>query len=60
LQGLSLNILPKYEARGRIFNGITAIQSGTFFKMSAEFWINLQMTKEQRMVEQTLSCGFVG
>jgi antitoxin HigA-1 len=32
----------------------TAIRLGTFFKTSAEFWMNLQMTYDRRNVEDAL------
>ncbi len=34
--------------------GNTAIRLGTFFKTSAEFWMNLQMTYDLRNAEKAL------
>ena len=34
--------------------GDTAIRLGTFFKTSAEFWMNLQMTYDLRNAEKAL------
>jgi len=34
--------------------GDTAIRLGTFFKTSAEFWMNLQMTYDLRNAERAL------
>ena len=38
----------------RGITGDTAIRLGTFFKTSAEFWMNLQMTYDLRNAEKTL------
>jgi addiction module HigA family antidote len=38
----------------RGITGDTAIRLGTFFKTSAEFWMNLQMTYELRNAEKAL------
>ena len=35
-------------------HGDTAIRLGTFFKTSAEFWMNLQMTYDLRNAEKAL------
>jgi addiction module HigA family antidote len=40
------------EERG--ITGDTAIRLGTFFKTSAEFWMNLQMTYDLRHAEKAL------
>jgi plasmid maintenance system antidote protein VapI len=37
--------------------GDTAIRLGTFFKTSAEFWVNLQMTYDLRNAEKALPAG---
>lgn len=39
----------------RGITGDTAIRLGTFFKTSAEFWMNLQMTYDLRNAEKALS-----
>jgi antitoxin HigA-1 len=39
----------------RGITGDTAIRLGTFFKMSPEFWMNLQMTYDLRNAEKALS-----
>ena len=39
----------------RGITGDTAIRLGTFFKTSAEFWMNLQMTYDRRNAEKALS-----
>ena len=39
----------------RGITGDTAIRLGTFFKTSAEFWMNLQMTYDLRIAEKGLS-----
>ena len=39
----------------RGITGDTAIRLGTFFKNSAEFWMNLQKTYELRLAEKALS-----
>jgi plasmid maintenance system antidote protein VapI len=41
------------EGRKR-YHGDTAIRLGTFFKTSAEFWTNLQMTYDLRNAEKAL------
>ena len=38
----------------RGISGDTAIRLGTFFKTSAEFWMNLQMTYDLRNAEKAL------
>ncbi len=38
----------------RGITGDTAIRLGTFFKTSAEFWMNLQMTYDLRKAEKAL------
>ena len=38
----------------RGITGDTAIRLGTFFKTSAEFWMNLQMTYDLRNAEKAL------
>mgnify|MGYP003575085001 FL=1 len=38
----------------RGITGDTAIRLGTFFKTSAEFWMNLQMTYDLRTAEKAL------
>jgi antitoxin HigA-1 len=38
----------------RGITGDTAIRLGTFFKTSAEFWMNLQMTYDLRNAEKSL------
>ena len=38
----------------RGITGDTAIPLGTFFKTSAEFWMNLQMTYDLRKAEKAL------
>ena len=38
----------------RGITGDTAIRLGTFFKTSAEFWMNLQMTYDVRIAEKAL------
>mgnify|MGYP003288713321 CR=1 FL=1 len=38
----------------RGITGVTAIRLGTFFKTSAEFWMNLQMTYDLRNAEKAL------
>jgi addiction module HigA family antidote len=38
----------------RGMTGDTAIRLGTFFKTSAEFWMNLQMTYDLRNAEKAL------
>lgn len=38
----------------RGFTGDAAIRLGTFFKTSAEFWMNLQMTYDLRNAEKAL------
>ena len=38
----------------RRITGDTAIRLGTFFKTSAEFWMNLQMTYDLRNAEKAL------
>jgi addiction module HigA family antidote len=38
----------------RGITGDTAIRLGTFFKTSAEFWMNLQMTYDLRRAEKAL------
>ncbi len=38
----------------RGITGNTAIRLGTFFKTSAEFWTNLQMTYDLRNAEKAL------
>jgi antitoxin HigA-1 len=38
----------------RGITGDTAIRLGTFFKTSAEFWMNLQMTYDLRNAEKVL------
>jgi addiction module HigA family antidote len=38
----------------RGITGDTAIRLGTFFKTSAEFWMNLQMTYDLRIAEKGL------
>jgi addiction module HigA family antidote len=38
----------------RGITGDTAIRFGTFFKTSAEFWMNLQMTYDLRNAEKAL------
>ena len=50
--GLTANLLVK--AIGVPPNRITAIRLGTFFKTSAEFWMNLQMTYDLRDAEKAL------
>ena len=49
---LTANALAK--AIGVPPNRITAIRLGTFFKTSAEFWMNLQMTYDLRNAEKAL------
>ncbi|MGZ8501135.1 MAG: HigA family addiction module antitoxin [Candidatus Binatia bacterium] len=41
----------------RGITGDTAIRLGTFFKTSAEFWMNLQMTYDLRNAEKALPAG---
>jgi addiction module HigA family antidote len=38
----------------RGITGDTAMRLGTFFKTSAEFWMNLQMTYDQRNADKSL------
>ena len=38
----------------RSITGDTTIRLGTFFKTSAEFWMNLQMTYDLRNAEEAL------
>ncbi|HXV49407.1 MAG TPA: HigA family addiction module antitoxin [Candidatus Binatia bacterium] len=46
-----ITAIPKAE---RGVTGDTAIRLGTFFKTSAEFWMNLQMTHDLRNAENAL------
>ena len=39
----------------RGITGDTALRLGTFFRTSAEFWMNLQMTYDLRKAEKALS-----
>jgi addiction module HigA family antidote len=39
----------------RGITGDTALRLGTFFRTSAEFWMNLQMTYELRKAEKAMS-----
>ena len=41
----------------RGITGATALRLGTFFKTSAEFWMNLQMTYDLRKAEKALSAN---
>jgi addiction module HigA family antidote len=41
----------------RGITGDTAIRPGTFFKTSAEFWMNLQMAYDLRNAEKALPAG---
>jgi addiction module HigA family antidote len=41
----------------RGISGDSALRLGTFFKTSAEFWMNLQMTYELRSAEKALSAN---
>ncbi len=41
----------------RGITGDTALRLGTFFKTSAEFWMNLQMTYDLRKAEKSLSAS---
>ena len=48
------NRIPAILKDGRGITGDTAIRPGTFFKTSAEFWVNLQMTYDLRNAEKAL------
>ena len=50
--GMNANALAK--ALGLPPNRITAIRLKTFFKTTAEFWMNLQMTYDLRNTEKAL------
>jgi len=54
-QGLALFTGPIHgPIHERGITGDTAIRLGTFFKTSAEFWMNLQMTYDLRNAEKAL------
>ena len=43
----------------RGITGDTAIRLGTFFKTSAEFWMNLQLTYDLRNAEKAMSAKVI-
>ena len=43
----------------RGITGDTALRLGTFFKTSAEFWMNLQMAHDLRRAEKALSASVI-
>ena len=52
--GVPLNRIMAILKGQRGIMGDTAIRLGTFFKTSAEFWMNLQMTYDLRNAEKAL------
>jgi antitoxin HigA-1 len=52
--GVPLNRITAILRDERGITGDTAIRLGTFFKTSAEFWMNLQMTYDLRNAEKAL------
>jgi antitoxin HigA-1 len=52
--GVPANRITAILNRERGITGDTAIRLGTFFKTSAEFWMNLQMAYDLRNAEKAL------
>ena len=52
--GVPVNRVTAILKGERGITGDTAIRLGTFFKTSAEFWMNLQMTYDLRNAEKAL------
>ena len=52
--GVPPNRITAYLKDEKRITGDTAIRLGTFFKTSAEFWMNLQMTYDVRNAEKAL------
>ena len=52
--GVPPNRITRILKGERGITGDTAIRLGTFFKTSAEFWMNLQMTYDLRNAEKAL------
>jgi addiction module HigA family antidote len=52
--GVPANRITAILKNERGITGDTAIRLGTFFKISAEFWMNLQVTYDLRNAEKAL------
>ncbi|MBI4385077.1 MAG: HigA family addiction module antidote protein [Nitrospinae bacterium] len=52
--GVPANRITAILKGDRGITGDTALRLGTFFKTSAEFWMNLQMTYDLRRAEKAL------
>jgi addiction module HigA family antidote len=55
--GVPANRITAILKGDRGITGDTALRFGAFFKTSAEFWMNLQMTYDLRRAEKALSAS---